>query len=49
MLPLLGVTYVTFPVMIVLGPLLIAQYGYWRRRGPERSTAEYRRIEPLMF
>lgn len=48
-LPLLGVTYATFPVMVVLGPLMIAHYGYWRRRIPERSTAAYRHIEPLTF
>jgi hypothetical protein len=37
-----------FPVMIVLGPLMIVQYGYWRgRRGPERTTRQYLRAEPL--
>jgi hypothetical protein len=40
-LPLLGVTHVAFPVMIVLGPLMVAQYGYWRRRGPERTMWQY--------
>ena len=38
----------TFPVMIVLGPLLAAQYAYWvRRRGGERTTWAYLRDEPL--
>ncbi len=47
-LPLLGITYVAFPVMIVLGPLIVAQYGYWRRCGPERTTWQYRRVEPYI-
>ena len=34
---------VVFPVMVVLGPLIVLQYGYWRRRqGPERTTWQYR-------
>jgi hypothetical protein len=45
-LPILGITYAAFPVMIVLGPLMIAQYAYWRRLGAERTTLEYRRLEP---
>jgi hypothetical protein len=36
-----------FPVMVVLGPLMVAQYAFWRRRGPERTTAEFRQVEPL--
>jgi hypothetical protein len=37
-----------FPVMVVLGPLLVAQYIYWRRRqGPERTTHAYLEAEPL--
>jgi hypothetical protein len=37
-----------FPVMVVLGPLLVAQYAYWtRRRGAERTTQQYLREEPL--
>lgn len=33
----------SFPVMVVLGPLMVAQYGYWRwRRGPELTMAQYR-------
>jgi hypothetical protein len=38
----------TFPMMVVLGPLMLLQYGYWRRRlGPERTTWHYLRAEPL--
>ena len=38
----------TFPVMVVLGPLLVAQYAVWvRRRGQERTTAAYLAAEPL--
>ncbi|MGH2561689.1 MAG: hypothetical protein ACRDJH_21700 [Thermomicrobiales bacterium] len=37
-----------FPVMVVLGPLLVGQYAYWvRRRGGERTTGQYLRAEPL--
>ncbi|HEU5101372.1 MAG TPA: hypothetical protein VFU22_20255 [Roseiflexaceae bacterium] len=36
---------VLFPVMIVLGPLMIVQYAYWRRRrGQEQTTRQYLRI-----
>ncbi len=36
------------PAMVVLGPLMALQYGYWRaRRGSERTTLEYLRAEPL--
>ena len=39
---------VAVPLMSGLGPLMVAQYGYWaRRRGPERTTWEYLRTEPL--
>ena len=32
-----------FPAMVVLGPLMLLQYGVWRRRlGPERTTWQYR-------
>jgi hypothetical protein len=32
-----------FPVMVVLGPLMAAQYRYWRwRRGQERTMKQYR-------
>jgi len=44
----LGILVETFPVMIVLGPLMVVQYVYWRRRlGPERTTWQYLRDEPL--
>lgn len=34
----------SFPVMVVVGPLMILQYGDWRwRRGRERTTYAYRR------
>jgi hypothetical protein len=37
-----------FPVMVVLGPLMVLQYVAWaRRRGPERTTVQYLRAEPL--
>ncbi len=43
-LPLLGL----FPVMVVLGPLMLLQYLYWsRRRGQERTTFQYLQQEPL--
>jgi hypothetical protein len=49
-LMVLGATSVLrggFPTMVVLGPLLMAQYGYWTRRsGAERSTARYLAAEP---
>jgi hypothetical protein len=46
-LPLTGWLQETFPVMVVLGPLLVAQYGYWiRRQGTERTTAAYLVAEP---
>jgi hypothetical protein len=36
----------TFPVMIVLGPLLVAQYLFWSRlNGVERTTHAYLRDE----
>jgi hypothetical protein len=35
-----------FPVMVVLGPLMVLQYAWWaRRRGSERTIWEYRRVE----
>jgi hypothetical protein len=37
-----------FPVMVVLGPLMAAQYLYWRwRRGGEWTTRQYLQEEPL--
>ena len=39
---------VVFPAMVVLGPLMVLQYLYWRsRRGPERMTRQYLLEEPL--
>jgi hypothetical protein len=36
-----------FPVMVVLGPLMVLQYLYWRRRrGRERTTWQYLQEEP---
>jgi len=38
----------TFPVMVVLGPLMVLQYIYWRRRqGQERTTRQYLQAEPV--
>ena len=38
----------TFPVMVVLGPLMILQYVYWHRRQPqERTTWQYLQAEPI--
>ncbi|HEX5505349.1 MAG TPA: hypothetical protein VFW96_22215 [Thermomicrobiales bacterium] len=43
----LGVVRGPIPAMVVLGPLLALQYGYWaRRRGAERTTRQYLRAEP---
>jgi hypothetical protein len=39
---------VAVPLMTGLGPLMVVQYAFWvRRRGPERTTWEYLRAEPL--
>lgn len=39
---------VTLPAMTVLGPLMVLQYGYWKRRqGQERTTRQYLQAEPL--
>jgi hypothetical protein len=36
-----------FPVMVVLGPLTLAQYIYWRQqRGPEQTMWNYLQAEP---
>lgn len=43
-LALLGVLRHDFPLMVVLGPLMALQYGYWTRtRRSERRTWEYLR------
>ncbi len=37
-----------FPVMTVLGPLMVLQFLFWSRRlGPERTTGQYLLAEPL--
>lgn len=37
-----------FPVIVVLGPLIVLHYALWRRfRGRERTTREYLQAEPL--
>lgn len=39
--------WVTIPLMSALGPLMIAQYCFWRwRRGPERTMWQYVSAEP---
>ena len=43
----LGLVRATIPAMVALGPLTVAQYLFWRRRGPERTTREYLQAEPL--
>jgi hypothetical protein len=43
-----GVLVGTFPVMVVLGPLMVLQYAAWARRcGPERTTWQYLQMEPI--
>jgi hypothetical protein len=34
------------PAMVVLWPLMLIQYAWWRRRGPERTTYAYLVAEP---
>ena len=43
----LGVIETAIPVMVVLGPLIVAQYAFWTRRLPQRTTWQYLRAEPL--
>jgi hypothetical protein len=43
----LGLVRATIPAMVALGPLTVAQYLVWRRRGRERTTREYLQAEPL--
>ena len=46
--PIWGLHVEIFPVMVVLGPLMVLQYAYWRRRrGQERTTWQYLQAEPL--
>lgn len=43
-----GVQIRLFPLMVVLGPLMMFQYLYWRyQHGPERTTWQYRQAEPV--
>jgi hypothetical protein len=43
----LGAIDSAIPVMVVLGPLMVAQYRYWDRRLAQRTTWQYLRAEPL--
>jgi hypothetical protein len=44
----LGFVKSAIPAMVIFGPLMLLQYGYWRwRRGPERTMAQYLQSEPL--
>ena len=43
----LGAIGEAIPVMVVLGPLMAAQYGFWARRMEPRTTWQYLRAEPL--
>jgi hypothetical protein len=48
-LGLLGLLTGTIPVMVILGPLMLLQYLYWRHRhGLERTTWQYLQAEPLI-
>lgn len=43
-----GLLIGTFPVMVVLGPLMVLQYVYWKRQlKQERTTWQYLQSEPL--
>ena len=43
-----GLLVGTFPVMVVLGPLMMLQYAYWYRRlKQERTTWQYLQAEPM--
>jgi len=43
-----GLLVGTFPVMVVLGPLMVLQYVYWsRRHNQERTTWQYLQAEPM--
>ena len=43
----LGAIDSAIPVMVVLGPLMVAQYRFWDRRLAQRTTWQYLRAEPL--
>lgn len=50
LLPVLVPSLAIFPVMIVLGPLMVGQVWVWRRQIPgERTTACYRQAEPFLI
>ena len=42
-----GVLDGAIPVMVALGPVMLAQYAFWSRRAPQRTTFEYLQAEPL--
>ncbi len=42
----LGLVRATISAMVALGPLTVAQYLFWRRRGRERTTRQYLQAEP---
>lgn len=42
-----GVIVRTVPAMVALGPLMIAQYAFWRRGSRERTTRQYLLADPL--
>jgi hypothetical protein len=47
-LPERALGWETFPVMLMLGPLIVLQYALWaHRRRRERTTWEYLQAEPL--
>jgi hypothetical protein len=44
----LGVLRGPVPLMTVLGPIIVAQYAWWRRRGyRERTTSQWRAAAPV--
>jgi hypothetical protein len=46
--PNIGLLRETFPVMVVLGPVMMAQYTFWiRRRGTERTMWEFSQAEHM--
>jgi hypothetical protein len=48
LLPVVLPSLAIFPVMVVLGPLMVGQVWHWRRRMPgERTTWQFRQAEPF--
>jgi hypothetical protein len=43
-----GAIDTAIPAMVVLGPVMVAQYAYWARRLPQRTTWQYLQAEPLV-